>query len=112
MSGSSPAGSFPYDGPMTEHLTIVAIIRAAAGQGDAAAVEIEKLVAPTRVEAGCLQYDLHRDNVDPDRFLFYETWASRPLWQDHMNSDHIAAYKAATAGLVESVEIFEMTRTA
>ena len=92
-------------------LTIVAIIRAVAGRGDAAAVEIEKLVEPTQAEDGCIRYDLHRDNVDPDRFLFYETWASRPQWQAHMNSDHIAVYKTATGELVESVEIFEMTRT-
>lgn len=91
-------------------LTIVATIRAAAGQADLVQAELVKLVEPTRQEAGCLQYDLHRDNEDPSHFIFYENWESRALWQAHMNAPHLAAYMSATAGAVDAFTVSEMER--
>lgn len=93
-------------------LTILAKITAAPGQADLVGAELQKLVAPTRAEAGCLQYDLHQDNDDPHVFVFYENWENRELWQDHMAAPHITAFGAATEGLITSVDLNEMTRTA
>lgn len=93
-------------------LTIVANIHAAADKADLVKAELEKLVAPTRAEEGCLQYDLHQNNDDPAHFLFFENWESRALWQTHMNAPHIAAYGKATDGAVEKFTLFEMTQTA
>ena len=36
-------------------------------------------VAPTRAEAGCINYDFHVDAADPCVFVFYENWTDRPL---------------------------------
>jgi quinol monooxygenase YgiN len=91
-------------------LTIVAHIRAVPERIDRVRTELEKLVAPTRAEPGCLRYDLHRDNEDPAHFLFYETWESRDLWRAHMESRHLADFRGATEGAVESLVIHEMTR--
>ncbi len=93
-------------------LTIVAGIRAEPGREDLVETELRKLVEPTRSEAGCLQYDLHTDNETPGHFLFYENWESRDLWQAHMSSAHIAAYKAATEGAVAEFILYEMERIA
>ena len=93
-------------------LTIVATIRAAAGRAELVQDELLKLVAPTRQEAGCLQYDLHRDTEDPSHFVFYENWESRALWQAHMNAPHLAAYMSATAGAVDAFTVSEMERVA
>jgi quinol monooxygenase YgiN len=90
-------------------LTIVANIRAVAGKESLVRAELEKLVQPTREEAGCIQYDLHIDDEDPAHFLFFENWESRDLWQAHMNSPHLSAFKAATEGSVERLEIDEMS---
>lgn len=91
-------------------LTIVANIRANPGRIDLVQAELEKLIAPTRAEEGCVQYDLHRDNDDPAHFMFYETWESRALWQTHMNAPHLAAYMQATDGAVAEFILNEMTR--
>ena len=93
-------------------LTIVARITAVAGKEDQVRSALENLVAPTRAEAGCLQYDLHQDNNDPRVFLFFENWESRALWQDHMNSAHIKANGPATEGAIDSVDLHEMTQIA
>ncbi|MCY6379516.1 putative quinol monooxygenase [Hoeflea prorocentri] len=90
-------------------LTIVAHIYAQPDKIDLIKSELEKLVAPTRVEDGCLQYDLHQDNDNPAHFMFYENWTSRDLWQAHMNAPHLAAYSQATEGAVADFTLHEMT---
>lgn len=77
-------------------LTIVASIRAKVEKVAFVKAELEKLVSPTRAEAGCVQYDLHQDNDDPAHFFFFENWESRERWQDHMESEHISKYRKAT----------------
>jgi len=91
-------------------LTIVADIHATPDKVDLVKSELEKLVPITRAEEGCLQYDLHQDNENPTHFLFYENWASRELWQIHMNTPHLAAYKKATEGAVTQLTLHEMSR--
>ena len=90
-------------------LTIVANIYAKTDKIDLIKSELEKLIAPTRAEDGCLQYDLHQDNENPAHFLFFENWESRELWQVHMDAQHIKDYLAATDGSVEDFSINEMT---
>ncbi len=90
-------------------LTIVANIKAKADQIELVKSELEKLIATTRAEQGCLQYDLHQDNENPAHFLFYENWESRDLWQTHMNNQHLKDYLTATEGAVEEFTVNEMT---
>ena len=93
-------------------LTILAQITAAPGKEDLVRGELEKLLPATRAEAGCIRYDLHVDNENPGFFLFYETWESRDLWQNHMNAPHLAAYMQATDGALSSFVLNEMTKIA
>ncbi len=93
-------------------LTIVANIHAHPDKIDLVKGELEKLVSPTRAEAGCLQYDLHRDNEDPAHFMFYETWESRELWQVHMNAPHLKLYMDATDGAIAEFSLHEMSHIA
>ena len=90
-------------------LTIVANIKVAPGKLDLVKAELEKLIPITRAENGCLQYDLHQDNENPEHFLFYENWESRELWQTHMSAPHLAAYMETTEGAVAEFTINEMT---
>ena len=91
------------------HLTIVANIHAKLDKIDLVKAALQKLIATTRAEDGCFQYDLHQDNENPAHFLFYENWESRELWQAHMNAPHLVAYMAATEGAVEAFTLNEMT---
>jgi quinol monooxygenase YgiN len=94
------------------NLTIVAHIHAEPGREDLVRAELERLIPITRAERGCLLYDLHLDREDPRHFMFYETWESRELWQDHMNAPHLAAYLEATEGAVTAFTLYEMNRIA
>lgn len=72
--------------------------------------ELIKLIEPTRNEHGCIQYSLHQDNVDHTKFLFYERWQNRELWQVHMKADHIQDFLMATDGHLAEFVVGEMTR--
>ncbi len=90
-------------------LTITASILAKPEKRELVRQSLLNLIPPTLKEEGCLNYDLHQDNENPDRFFFYENWESRALWLNHNDSDHIAAHRKATEGAVAEVIIHEMT---
>jgi quinol monooxygenase YgiN len=46
-------------------------------------------VAPTRAEAGCVNYDYHVDVEDPNVFVFYESWRSRDDLDAHLKAPHL-----------------------
>lgn len=91
-------------------LTIVASIRAAEGKQDLVRSELEKLVEPTRAEDGCLRYDLHQDNKEPNQFVFLENWKSRADLDKHMETPHIAAFLKATKGSIDSFTMNDLTQ--
>ena len=91
-------------------LTIVAHITAKADQADFVRTELEKLIAPTHQEEGCVQYDLHVDNDNPAYFMFFENWDSRELWQQHMSNPPLKNFLAVTEGAVEELKVHEMTK--
>ncbi|WP_420897540.1 putative quinol monooxygenase [Amphritea opalescens] len=55
----------------------------------------------TGQEAGCLQPDLHQDNNNWTRFLFYERWEFRDLWEAHMDNVNLKSYSVALKGCGE-----------
>ena len=95
---------------MTNTLTVVAKIIAQADKVELVKAEMEKLIAPTLLDEGCLQYDLHQDNADPAVFIFYEQWQNEACLQAHLNTAHIARYMQAVDGAVVSFELQRMTK--
>ncbi|WP_298366766.1 putative quinol monooxygenase [uncultured Lutibacter sp.] len=90
-------------------LTIVARIIAKEEKREFVKAELLKLIPITRAEKGCVNYDLHQDNENPNLFLFHENWVSKELWQEHMNNQHLADYIKATEGAVEEFVVNQMT---
>ena len=76
---------------MSDEVTVVAKVRAAAGMGDAlAALLIEQAAAVRRAEPACRVYKVHRSPSDPDAFLFYEVYADEAALELHRHSAHLA----------------------
>jgi hypothetical protein len=44
------------------------------------------MVEPTRVEPGCLDYDLYQSTDDPSVMFFYENWTDADVLSRHMNT--------------------------
>jgi len=91
-------------------LTVVAKVVAKQESVENVRRELLKLVAPTRKEDGCIDYNLHRDNDNPALFIFYENWESAACLEKHIGSDHYKAYAKAVDGLIEEKVVHKMTR--
>ena len=46
-------------------------------------------VAPTRAEPGCINYDFHCDESDPNVFVLYENFLSKEALEEHLNKPHL-----------------------
>ena len=77
---------------MSVPLTLIARMRAKSGQEARLWQELQRLVAPTRAEAGCITYDLHRSQTDPALFMFYENWKSQADLDAHFETQHFKAF--------------------
>lgn len=91
-------------------LTIVAKVAAKKEAVESVKNELLKMVAPTRKEEGCINYNLHQDNDNPSVFIFYENWESAVCLEKHIQSDHYRAYVKAVDGLIEEKVVHKMTR--
>ncbi|MFW5680323.1 MAG: putative quinol monooxygenase [Pseudomonadota bacterium] len=83
-------------------MSVVVIARIEALPGHEAEVEdlLRWQTEPTRLEAGCLNYDLHRDKADPKVFWFHETWESDEHLAAHAVAEHMVANRARLKPLV------------
>jgi len=61
----------------TQPVTLVVTFQARPGKESELRKILTSLLAPTRKEAGCINYDLHVAADDPAKFLFYENWTTR-----------------------------------
>lgn len=72
-------------------LTVVATFQARPGKEAELRAALTGLLAPTRQEPGCLNYDCHQATDDPAKFLFHENWTSRAHLDAHLQSAHVQA---------------------
>lgn len=68
------------------------------------------LVVATHKEDGCIRYELHQDNTQPNRFIFVETWQDRDLWRRHMEGPAIKQFNERIAGAITGFELQELTK--
>jgi len=96
---------------MSELLTVIAQMRAKSGQEARLRQELQGLVAPTRAEAGCVQYDLHESTAEPGLFLFYEIWKSEADLDAHFQTPHMLALSEKVPDLVEgAIDLTKWTK--
>ncbi len=78
-------------------LTVVAQIKAKSGKEAEIRQELLSLVAPSRKDAGCLNYDLHEGLNTPGLFMFHENWASKAHLDAHLKKPDLQAVLARVA---------------
>lgn len=83
------------------NVTNIAFIRAKARQSEELGRSLLALVEPSRQEPGCINYDLHRSDSDPDSWCVYENWRSADDLAAHFALPHMQAFIARVPDLVE-----------
>jgi quinol monooxygenase YgiN len=81
-------------------VTNLALIRAVTGCSEELGRQLSALVAPSRAEAACVNYDLHRSTTDPDLWMVYENWRSADDLAAHFATPHMQAFVALLPTLV------------
>ena len=81
-------------------LTVIAIAQAKPGKEKSLEEALLALVAPTRREAGCINYDLHQSAADPAIFMLYENWVSMQDLDAHLAMPYLEAFKAKAPELL------------
>ncbi|EIM73556.1 putative quinol monooxygenase [Nitratireductor rhodophyticola] len=79
---------------MPEQVTLVAHIKAKAGQEEELGRRLTALVEPTRAEPGCINYDLHRLNDDGSVWMLYENWVSKAALDAHFKMSYLEDFIA------------------
>lgn len=74
---------------MSTPVTVIAAFRARPGRESELRTLLSGLLAPTRKEAGCLNYDLHVASDNPAKFLFHENWTNQSDLDAHLQSAHV-----------------------
>ena len=71
---------------------------------------LKKLVHPTIAEQGCINYDLHQENDNPQAFFLYENWQSEAYLDAHLKSKHLQDFLKRAPQLLDApVEIIRAT---
>ena len=86
---------------MSATVHVVARYIAKPGKEDALKTVLIALVAPTRRELGCYQYDLLTNPEDPREFCFVERWEGDKELDQHRQTKHLKTAASAVEGLVE-----------
>ncbi|WP_248313259.1 putative quinol monooxygenase [Bosea sp. F3-2] len=82
-------------------VTNIAFIRARSGRSEELGRRLLDLVVPSRQEPGCINYDVHRSDIDADLWCVYENWRSADDLAAHFDLPHMRAFVADVPELVD-----------
>ena len=69
-------------------LTVIAKFQAKSGSEEQVRHALFGMTAPSRAEAGCLNYDIYQSNEDPTVLFTYENWTGKSALDEHMETMH------------------------
>jgi len=72
---------------------VIAYHRVKRGKEDALRGALVALCGPTRLEKGCINYDLHEAPDDPALLVFHENWVTQADLDAHLRSPHIEGFR-------------------
>ncbi len=91
---------------MEKQVTVFAKCKAKQGTEENVKKELLALIPPTRLEEGCVSYDLHQAVDNPSVFVFCEIWSSKEHLESHMRTPHFQALaKKAEDIFAEPIDI-------
>ena len=72
---------------MSERILTVSF-RARTGHAEEVAALLGELAVASRSEAGCLLYEVGRNEAEPDRFVLLERYADQAAFEAHQQTEH------------------------
>ena len=90
-------------------LIVVATLTARPGHEATLKAALEKIVPPSRAEAGCSRYELHADIEHAGRFVMIETWHDQQALTEHEATPHFQALLQEVGGKVD-VQVLKLDK--
>lgn len=79
------------EAPRNEVITAITFIHGLPGREADLRAHLVSLAAPTRAEAGCVNYDLYQSEEARHEFMRHEVWASAAALEAHKKAPHLKA---------------------
>lgn len=68
------------------------------------------IVADSRAEAGCINYDIHQAIDDETVFVWHETWANKAALDEHFEKDYFKTFFAKVQEIAAEPPQITLTR--
>ncbi|WP_373988480.1 putative quinol monooxygenase [Duganella sp. BuS-21] len=90
-------------------LIVVATITAKDGNQVIVREALERVVPPSRAEAGCIRYDLHVDLGNHASFVMLEAWRDEAALAEHEATPHFLELVQAVGGKAD-IQILKLNQ--
>ena len=80
---------------MMDAVVVFAVVEASERDAQAVFAAVQQLARQSRLEAGCLRYDVYRSGKAPVLSIIQEGWESNYALQAHRRSPHVEKFKSA-----------------
>ena len=76
-------------------ILVTAKIKSKSGERNKIISKSKDLIESTRLESGCISYNLYESVEDVNLLLMFEQWKTTEALESHMQTDHFKAFGAA-----------------
>ncbi|WP_273804407.1 putative quinol monooxygenase [Providencia rettgeri] len=86
-------------------IRIVATIIAKDNEVEFVKSATKSIVEPSNRDEGCLQYELHQDNANPNTFVFFEIWQDQQSLDKHNETKHLQDFIKKVEGKINLLDV-------
>jgi len=93
------------------YLGVIATIEAKPAHLGVVLAALKDMLARSRAETGCLQYDLHVDANKPCSLVMVERWTDAAALDLHLETPHFRQLQQTLDGAIDNLSIIRLTPT-
>ena len=93
-----------------EKIVLFARLKVKADEVDRARAAALKIVEPSRLEAGCINYDIHQSVEDETLFFWHETWVNKAALDEHFATPFFQEFFAVVGEVAAEPPQINLTR--
>jgi quinol monooxygenase YgiN len=81
-------------------MMVTAKITAKPGEKNKIISKAKDLIKSTRLESGCISYDLYSSTEDDDVLIMLEQWKDQDVLDSHMQTEHFKTFSVAIKNIL------------
>ncbi len=93
-----------------EKIVLIARLKVKADKVEEAKAAALKIVADSRAEEGCINYDVHQSIEDETQFFWHETWANKAALDEHFETQFFKEFFAVVGEITAEPPQINLTK--